>query len=64
MIPSRDKQENVMTDSNGENRELSVDELTIDELETVSGGRIKIEKPPAVIAWEIAKLQQDCPGFV
>ncbi|MGH6740772.1 MAG: hypothetical protein ACREDY_17395 [Bradyrhizobium sp.] len=53
-----------MTDQNSENRELSVDELTVDELESVSGGRIKIEKSPAQIAWEIAKLQQDCPGFV
>ena len=53
-----------MTDPKSENCEVSVDELTVDELESVSGGRIKIEKPPAVIAWEIARLQQDCPGFV
>ncbi|HEY7846179.1 MAG TPA: hypothetical protein VID30_21175 [Bradyrhizobium sp.] len=53
-----------MTDQNSENRELSVDELTVDELESVSGGRIKIQKPPGLIAWELAKLQQDCPGFV
>ena len=40
-----------MTDQNSENRELSVDELTVDELESVSGGRIKIQKPPGLFAW-------------
>jgi hypothetical protein len=40
MIPSRDKQGNAMTDLNSENRELSISDLTIDELDSVSGGRI------------------------
>jgi lactobin A/cerein 7B family class IIb bacteriocin len=47
-----------MTDLNNE-----VCELTVEELEAVSGGRIKIEKPPAVVAWEIAKVEADNPGF-
>jgi bacteriocin-like protein len=33
---------NAMTDLNSENRELRSEELTIDELDSVSGGRIKI----------------------
>jgi bacteriocin-like protein len=54
-----------MTDLNTENRELSIDELTIDELDSVSGGRIKIQGiNPAVLAHEIAQLQQDQPGFI
>jgi hypothetical protein len=63
MVPSRDKQGNAMTDLNSENRELSVDELRIEELDSVSGGRIKIPMPDAVKAWEIAKIQRDNPGF-
>jgi bacteriocin-like protein len=51
-----------MTDLNSENRELSIDELTIDELDSVSGG-IKIPMPDAVKAWEIAKIERDNPGF-
>jgi hypothetical protein len=52
-----------MTDLNSENRELSINELTIDELGSVSGGRIKIPTPDVVKAWEIAKIQRDNPGF-
>jgi bacteriocin-like protein len=63
MVPSRDKQENAMTDLKNEHRELNVDELTIDELNTVSGGRIKLPVPDAVKAWEIAQIQADNPGF-
>lgn len=47
-----------MTDLNNEGCEL-----TVEDLEAVSGGRIKIEKPAAVLAWEIAKLEADNPGF-
>ena len=47
-----------MTDLNNE-----VCELTVEELEAVSGGRIKIAKPAAVLAWEIAKIQEENPGF-
>jgi hypothetical protein len=47
-----------MTDLNNE-----ACELTVEDLEAVSGGRIKIEKPAAVLAWEIAKLEADNPGF-
>jgi hypothetical protein len=53
-----DKQEQDMTDANNEGCEL-----TVEDLEAVSGGRIKIEKPAAVLAWEIAKLEADNPGF-
>jgi hypothetical protein len=63
MIPSRDKQGNAMTDLNSENRELSINDLTIGELDSVSGGRIKLPVPDAVKAWEIAKIQRDNPGF-
>jgi bacteriocin-like protein len=63
MIPSRDKEGNAMTDLNCENRELSIDELTTDELDSVSGGRIKLPVPDAVKAWEIANIQRDNPGF-
>jgi hypothetical protein len=52
-----------MTELNSENRELSVDELKIDELDAVSGGRIKLPVPDAVKAWEIAQIQRDNPGF-
>jgi bacteriocin-like protein len=47
-----------MTDFNNE-----VCELTVEELEAVSGGRTKIEKSPFVLAWEIAKIQEENPGF-
>ena len=63
MIPSRDKQGNAMTDLNSENRELSISDLTIDELDSVSGGRIKLPVPDAVKAWEIAQIERDNPGF-
>ena len=40
-----------------------VDELTMEELEAASGGRIKIDLPAAVKAWEIARIEADNPGF-
>jgi hypothetical protein len=40
-----------------------VQELTLEELETASGGRMKIPKSDAQIEWEIAKLERDNPGF-
>ena len=52
-----------MTDLNSENRKLNIDELTADELDSVSGGRIKLPVPDAVKAWEIANIQRDNPGF-
>lgn len=52
-----------MTDLNSENRELIVDELTIDDLDSVSGGRIKLPKSDFVKAWEIAQIERDNPGF-
>jgi bacteriocin-like protein len=58
---------NAMTDLNSElnskNRELRSEELTIDELDSVSGGRMKIPGK-VVTAAEIAKLAADNPGFV
>ena len=58
---------NTMTDLiselNNENRELRSEELTIDELDSVSGGRMKIPGKIAT-AGEIAKLAADNPGFV
>jgi hypothetical protein len=53
-----------MTDLNSENRELRSEELTIDDLDSVSGGRIKIPTNVAVLAHEIAQLEQDNPRFV
>jgi hypothetical protein len=38
-------------------------ELKTEELKAVSGGRIKIEVPAAVKAWEIAQIERDNPGF-
>jgi hypothetical protein len=58
MILPRDKQGNAMTDLNKE-----VCELTVEELEVVSGGRMKIDLPAAVKAFEIRKIQEDNPGF-
>jgi len=58
MILPRDKQGNAMTDLDNE-----VPELTMEELEAVSGGRMKIDLPAAVKAFEIAKIQADNPGF-
>jgi hypothetical protein len=58
MVLPRDEQESAMSDMNKE-----VSELTAEELEVVSGGRIKIEKNPLVIAWEIAKIEAENPGF-
>ena len=53
-----------MTDDlNSENSELRSEELTIDELDSVSGGRMKIPGK-IVTAAEIAKLAADNPGFV
>jgi hypothetical protein len=57
------QQEIAMTKLDSENRILGDDELTIDELDAASGGRIKIPKPAAVIAWEIAQIERDNPGF-
>ena len=47
-----------MTDLNKEVREL-----TVEELKVVSGGRMKIDLPAAVKAFEIRKIQEDNPGF-
>lgn len=53
-----------MTDQDKEvHLDKKVDELTVEELEAASGGRIKINKPPAVLAWEIAKCEAENPGF-
>ena len=52
-----------MTDLNVTDLDKKVDELTMEELEAASGGRIKINKPPAVLAWEIAKCEAENPGF-
>ena len=47
-----------MTDLNSENRELKSEELTVDELDSVSGGRINIQGIPKPIKeLKIAKLQ-------
>jgi hypothetical protein len=35
----------------------------MEELEATSGGRIKIDLPAAVKAWEIARIEADNPGF-
>jgi bacteriocin-like protein len=48
---------------NSENRELRSEELTINELDSVSGGRMKIPGS-RITAAEIAKLEADNPGFV
>ena len=53
----------LAADLNSKNRELSIDELTTDELDSVSAGRIKLPVPDAVKAWEIANIQRDNPGF-
>jgi hypothetical protein len=54
-----------MTDLNCEQTEFEVvDELMIDELDSVSAGRIKIPMNDAYKAWKIAQLERDCPGFV
>jgi bacteriocin-like protein len=53
-----------MTDLNCEERELPIDELTIEELDSVNGGRIKLPINDFVKAWKIAQLERDCPGFV
>jgi len=41
-----------------------VDELTIDELDSVNGGRINLPMNDFVKALKIAQLERDCPGFV
>ena len=43
--------------------DMNVDELTVEDLEAASGGRIKINYPPAVVAWLIAKCEAENPGF-
>jgi hypothetical protein len=58
MVLPRDTQETAMSDMSKEVREL-----TVEELEVVSGGRIKIQKNPLVTAWEIAKVEAENPGF-
>ena len=40
-----------------------VRELTVEELEAVSGGRMKIPMPDAVKAYLIARIERDNPGF-
>jgi hypothetical protein len=52
-----------MTDLNMSDLDKKVDELSIEELEAASGGRIKLNLPPAVVAWELAKVQAENPGF-
>jgi hypothetical protein len=52
-----------MTDLKSENREWSLDELATDELDSVSGGRIKIQTPDPLKAMKIAKIESDNPGF-
>jgi len=42
---------------------MSVDQLTIDELNEVSGGRTKLPKPDIAKAWKIAQIQRDNPKF-
>jgi hypothetical protein len=59
----RDKQGIAMTDLNNENRELNLDELAIDQLDSVSGGRFKIQTPDPLKAIKIAKIESDNPGF-
>ena len=51
------------SEPNSENRELRSEELTINELDSVSGGRFKIPGK-IVTAAEIAKVAADNPGFV
>ena len=38
MVPAPDKQGNDMTSLNNEIRDLNIDELTIEEMDTVTGG--------------------------
>jgi bacteriocin-like protein len=52
-----------MTELYYDDPEPGVDELTTDELDTVSGGRIKLPWPQAYKDWLIANLQRDNPGF-
>jgi hypothetical protein len=53
-----------MTDLDKEvHLDMKVDELTAEELEAASGGRIKINYPPSVVAWLIAKTEAENPGF-
>jgi hypothetical protein len=51
------------TDLDKTDLDREVDELGMEELEAASGGRIKINLPPAIVAWEIAKIQAENPGF-
>jgi hypothetical protein len=56
--PAPRQRGNAMTDLNSENRELKSEELTVDELDSVSGGRINIQGIPEPIKeLKIAKLQ-------
>lgn len=63
IIPSPRQEGIAMTDQNSEDRELSIEELTMNELDSVSGGRFKIPTSDAVKAWKIAKIERDNPGF-
>jgi hypothetical protein len=58
IVPPRDKQETAMIDFDNE-----VHELTVEELEAVSGGRMKIPMPDAVKAYLIARIERDNPGL-
>ncbi len=51
------------TDLNVTDLDKEVDELSMEALEAASGGKIKINLPPAVVAWELAKCQAENPGF-
>ncbi|MEI9924363.1 MAG: hypothetical protein WDN50_13275 [Bradyrhizobium sp.] len=57
IAPSQ-KQESDMTVVNDD-----VCELTVEQLEVASGGRIKLPIPEAVKAREIAEIERDNPGF-
>ena len=61
--PPRDKLENAMTVSEMIVSDKKVRELTAEELEVVSGGRMKIPMPDAVKAYLIARIERDNPGF-
>jgi hypothetical protein len=56
--PAPETTGDATTDRNNEDREL-----TPEELEGISGGRMKIPTNPAVLAWDIAKCQAENPGF-
>ena len=53
-----------MTELDYEKRELTTDEITAEELDSVTGGRIKLPMNDFVRAWKLAQLVRDCPDFV